>query len=353
MPSGQTQRPSRAPKGVHTVRRRLADGSVRVHHYAWRGGPRIDAEPGTDAFWRAWLAARDEARRDDSATLDGLISRYRASSEFTGLSASARRDYDSHLAAIRAHWPGAPLRFFDDRRIRAEIRSWRDTMTDTPRKADMAVAVLRRVLAWGVDQGELDHNRARGLSRLHSADRSMIIWESDELARLLAAATPRAAAAIEFAALTGLRRADVCRISWSADKGSHLSWHTGKSKGRREAVIPVLPALRALIDAQPRTCATILTTARGRPWTPDGLSTGFDKARKTCGVDKRLHDLRGTAATGFCLAGLDDREAALIMGWSEHQVAAIRARYVDRERLLKATVTRLQRAAPTRNKRKT
>lgn len=26
-------------KGVHKVKRRLADGSVKEHIYAWRGGP--------------------------------------------------------------------------------------------------------------------------------------------------------------------------------------------------------------------------------------------------------------------------------------------------------------------------
>lgn len=328
-----------------------------MHHYAWRGGPRIEGEPGTEAFYRAWLDARDEARADDSATLDGLMTRFRQSAEHAALSASSRRDYDAHMALIRARWPGAPLRFMDDRRIRGEIKRWRDEMAATPRKADMAVAVLRRVLSWGVDQGELDHNHARAIKPLHKADRSAIIWEAGELARLLAAATPAAAAALQMAALTGLRREDLTRLSWAADKGTHLSWRTGKSRGQREAVIPVLPELRTLIDAQPRRAAVMLTTQRGRAWTPDGLSTAFDRARKTCGVDKRLHDLRGTAATRFCLAGLDDREVALIMGWSEQQVAAIRARYVDRERLIQATVTRLQSAAkaakPGRNKTKT
>lgn len=338
------------PKGIHTIRTRLSDGTLRVYHYAWRGGPRIEAEPGTEAFYREWLAARDDARRDDSATLDGLITRFKMSGEFKRLSASARREYERYFALIRAEWPRAPLRFFDDRRIRGPIKRWRDRFADTPRKADMAIATLRRVLAYGVDQGELDHNRARGIKPLHSADRSKVIWEADELTRLMAAATPEASKAFHLAALTGLRREDLVRLPWSADKGTHLAWATGKSRGKREVIIPILPETRALLDALPRRTTTILANSLGRSWTPDGLSTQFTKARNACQVAKRLHDLRGTAATRLCLAGISDREVALIVGWTEKEVAAIRARYVDRERLILATVSRIQRAKKSRNK---
>ena len=39
-----------AMKGLHQVTRKLADGSTRQHFYAWRGGPRMDAAPGTPEF---------------------------------------------------------------------------------------------------------------------------------------------------------------------------------------------------------------------------------------------------------------------------------------------------------------
>ena len=37
-------------KGLASARKKMADGSVRTYWYAWRGGPRIDAEPGSAAF---------------------------------------------------------------------------------------------------------------------------------------------------------------------------------------------------------------------------------------------------------------------------------------------------------------
>ena len=37
-------------KGINVVRKRLADGSVRAYHYAWKGGPALCGEPGTPEF---------------------------------------------------------------------------------------------------------------------------------------------------------------------------------------------------------------------------------------------------------------------------------------------------------------
>lgn len=51
-----------------------------------------------------------------------------------------------------------------------------------------------------------------------------------------------------------------------------------------------------------------------------------------------------TAATTLCLAGLDDREVAEILGWSEKRVADMRRRYVSREAIILSGVERLTRA---------
>lgn len=57
---------------------------------------------------------------------------------------------------------------------------------------------------------------------------------------------------------------------------------------------------------------------------------------------------RGIAATHFCLAGLDDREVAEIVGWSEKRIAEPRRRYVSREAIILSSVERLAKAASER-----
>src|SRR5262249_37872248 len=70
--------------------------------------------------------------------------------------------------------------------------------------------------------------------------------------------------------------------------------------------------------AIPKRSTTILTNSRNRPWTLDGFSSSFNKAKINAGLTSRdlhFHDLRGTAATRFYVAGLPERVIAEIMGW--------------------------------------
>lgn len=74
-------------KGIHKVPLRLASGEKRFYYYAWRGGPRIDAQPGAADFIRQFQEAHASIRRPTAGTLMTLIVEYKASPEFLGLAA--------------------------------------------------------------------------------------------------------------------------------------------------------------------------------------------------------------------------------------------------------------------------
>lgn len=101
-------------------------------------------------------------------------------------------------------------------------------------------------------------------------------------------------------------------------------------------MIPLLPETRALLSRLRPDNATgpILRNGRGRPWTADGLSMSFGKVAAAAGIDKHLHDLRGTFATRLILAGVTDADVARVMGWRAQDVASICARYVDEMRVV-------------------
>jgi integrase len=92
---------------------------------------------------------------------------------------------------------------------------------------------------------------------------------------------------------------------------------------------------------------TILTNSKRRPWTPDGFGSSFHSAKKEAGIsDKGLHfhDLRGTAATNFYIAGLSIRVIAEILAWSEDKVERIIRRYVARGAATKDAIRQLNEA---------
>lgn len=327
----------------YSLRKKLADGSFKTYHYAYRGGPRLFEEPGTQAFKLEMKMHRQHSYETEPGTLAELIEDYRGSAKYQQLKPITRRDYEKHLDAIKASFGPTKLALFEDRRMRKKIKKWRDLRASTPRMADYAVTVFKRLLEWGVDNGDLAHNVAARMEKLYYADRADIIWEPDEIAEFLSVASPALARAFNLARMTGLRRTDLCAITWAADKETHLSWVASKTGAR--VTIPVTDDLRALLNAcKVNRGLTILQSPKGLPWRPDGLSTAFQRTRsKIPHCSKRWHDLRGTAATWMCRAGLEDREVAAILGWSKKSVEQIRRKYVSGEALILSAVARLNR----------
>ena len=122
---------------------------------------------------------------------------------------------------------------------------------------------------------------------------------------------------------------------------------TGKSGGKKEAIIPLYDELRDLLARLPRRSTAVLTNSFGHPWHKDGLSSRFAQAKHKAwpeGDDLNFHDLRGTAATKFYLGGLSEREIAEMMGWEEEYVSKIIRRYVSRTAAIQDRILRMKEA---------
>lgn len=336
--------------GVHIVR-----AKDREYHYAYRGGPRLP-DPDTDpqGYVNAYRKAHAVRVAPSSAilgaqgqTISGLVGLYKASGDFQRLAPSTQKLYRSALEAIDEHFGTLALAALKSDRMPARIRTWRDEVADRPRTADTRVEVLSALLQWGVRYGHVTKNPARGIEGIHRANRSDIIWTDDELRRLLAAATPECARAITVAVYTGLRQGDLIALTWDEiDFGVGIVERaTNKSGGRTRATPPLLPEARAALESAPRVASTALTSGLGRPWTQSGLGNAFRDARNAIGVNKRFHDLRGTAATRFASAGFSAQQIAAFMGWEEGRVAAILKRYVSKRKLAEDAARRLRDAS--------
>ena len=69
-------------KGINRVRKRLATGQIVTYFYAWKGGPRLDGEPGTAEFLASYNRASRSAvshRPDCSAECSTSMKAQRAS----------------------------------------------------------------------------------------------------------------------------------------------------------------------------------------------------------------------------------------------------------------------------------
>jgi integrase len=327
-------------RGVCKIRSKGQD-----YWYAWRGGPRLHSQPGTDAFLQELSDARASRNQADDSKMLGLVALYRASDEFRELADSTRSLWAPWLDRIRDHFGSLSLRQFDRPVVRVEIRRWHRSRKATPRAADVGLQVLSRLLSFGVAEGKLAANACKGVPYLHKSNRADVIWTDDELATLVASASVEVGQAARLAALTGLRKADLLKLSW-AHIGPHaIEMKTGKSRGRKTATVPVTSELRELLASIPKRATTVLTSSDRRPWTEDGFGSSWWKAREVAGLNDtglRFHDLRGTAATKLYRADFSLREIAEVLAWSEERVERLIDRYVKRDEILKDRIRRLE-----------
>jgi integrase len=287
-----------------------------------------------------------------------LVTAYKASADYKALADTTKRNWSTWLDRIGEYFGGLSIAQFDrPEKIRPVIRRWRAQWADRPRTADYGMQVLSRVLSHAVDPlGKIAGNPCEGIKQLYSGDRREIIWADSDIAQLKAGSTGKKKLhpcpieiihAVDLAATTGLRLSDLLRLSWSHVGEDAITITTGKSKHRREAVIPLYDELRDVLARIPKRSTTILTNARRRPWTPNGFGTAFNRAKIAAGMNDRdlhFHDIRGTAATRFYTAALSERVIAEIMAWEEEHVARIIRRYVGRSAATKAAIAKLNRA---------
>jgi integrase len=333
--------PKRDVKGLHRV---VSKG--RIYWYAWRerGAPRVRGQYGTADFWASYDAAVRERHIPEPGKFRTLVTLYRASPDYSKLALSTRRQWGPWLDRI-ANYFDLSIAAFDHPKIRPVIRAWRNRYTAKPRAADMGIQVLSRVCAYAVEQGKLAANPCEGIKALYSSERAEIIWTDSDIVRIKQVASPEVGHAIDLAATTGLRRGDLLRLSWSHIEDNAIVISTGKSKYRRQALIPLYDGLRDVLARIPKRSPTLLTNSKGRPWTGDGFGTMFSNAKRAADIDDlHFHDLRGTAATRFYVAGLSERVIAEILGWSEANVAAIIRKYVDRTAATRAVIAQLNKS---------
>ena len=271
-------------KGIHRVRWRLASGEFAIYYYAWRGGPRLIGKPGSPEFMRSYNEAVASRRLPAQGKLFTLIAEFRASSEYSSLSDATKRAYTAYLRMIEAEFGNMPIEALSDPEVRGEFKRWRDGMADTPRKADYAWTTLARVLSVAHDRGRIPVNPCQRGGRLYEADRTEKVWTEDDIARLLAVASPNFAMAALLALWTGQRQGDLLRLPWSAYDGKYIRLR--QSKTGRRVTIPVSRHLKTILDNADRISTQILTNAHGRPWTSDGFRASWKKLCVKAGIKR-------------------------------------------------------------------
>lgn len=337
---------TRIVTGLHPVSKRTKAG-LRWYIYAWRGGPQIAVQDGERAvitldLIKAAEDARRALRRTPGNSVRGVIEQYKDHKAYTDRAKDTKRDYNATLGNIEAEFGDFDVGLFEDIRIRADVDEWRKQWAHQPRTADKHIVMLNTLLNWAKrERGLLATNQCAEMTLWHSVDKSDEVWEDRHWQALEAANIPaHIMRAIDLGRLTGLRISDMVQLSWEHVFDKAIIITTEKRKV--VATVPIFGELKRLLDElRPEKAeGAVLLNTRGKRWTKSGLQTVWQKVKPE-GFDRTIHDMRGTFVTWLCIKGLNDREIADIIGWKTDRIAQIRARYVDRARVVVSIAERL------------
>ena len=202
--------------GLNQVRKRLADGTLKIYYYHRATGQRLKGEKNSAEFLASYVAAEKSIRDRLAGTFDGLIRDYTNSTEFQHLlAASTQAEYRRMMTAAEKEFGDMPLPALDDVRVKKELLNWRERVSRNSgkREADHRLSAISAMLTWAVDRGKITVNHLRGFKRLYHSDRSEIIWLREHIEAFMKVASIEMQRAMIMALHTGQREGDLLRAS--------------------------------------------------------------------------------------------------------------------------------------------
>jgi len=245
---------------------------------------------------------------DPTLTFEALAGRFIANANPTAYHLERLK----FLLPYFAELPVARLTKADAREYRAARHERRKTLKDATINRDLAV--LRRVLYWGVDEGLIETNPLGRLKLIRERPIARSIVTVDEERQLLDAAPPHLAALIVMALDTGMRRGELTHQRWEhvdfARKVLLVSQSKTVQGEKRE--IPLTTRVEQLLNVH-RPLAGLIFQYRGHAL--HTIKTTWRTTLKKAGVRHiRFHDLRHSFNTRLLEAGVLQEVRKALMG---------------------------------------
>lgn len=327
-------------------------------------------DPEHPSFWEAYAAAvsaapvrlmapAEDPARPAAGSLRKLVADYVASADFRRLDPETVKAQRNVLEACcreplnaksQLTIGGTPLAIFGA----AHVEALRDRKTDAPNAANQRLKALKRMFKWAiaskyqVEGRPLRVNPVAGVERIRIVTQGHHTWSMDEV-RQYEAAHPvgtKARVALGLFLYLGQRISDVHVLGRQHERGGVLRFTQHKNRNRAPVhmELPILPALRAILEAGPTGDLTYLVTDHGRPFaSAKSFANKFKDWCRAAGLPERC-TAHGLRKAGACLAaenGATEAEMMAIFGWTDTRMAALYIRQANRGRLAHASIHKL------------
>ncbi|NYZ11183.1 tyrosine-type recombinase/integrase [Azospirillum sp. RWY-5-1] len=251
------------------------------------------------------------------------------------LSAYASRKVTCNMDALALRQDVAPI--LGDRKLvditRRDVQAVLRRALDrgAPIMANRTLEIVRKMLAWSVDQGWIEVNPAAGIAKPaveKPRARALTDAELKALWGTLGRISPQSGAAFKLLLLTGQREMEVVGARWSEIDFAAGVWTLpadapGRSKRGAPHVVPLSESVVDILGALHEATGTTATVFRGkRRGDKGGLPTRSMVANAKVKLDEllpgwpgwRVHDLRRTVRTGLSRINVPPHVAELVIG---------------------------------------
>jgi integrase len=344
-------------------------GNIRVYFRA-KGQPkvRLRAAPWTEAFIAEYEAAKGRPAPTKTTNLASgtwrwLIAKYFAEcADFKLLDSRTQHVRRAILESTckESIAPGSDKKFADfplSRMGTDAIEVLRDRKLATPEAANSRLKAIRQVFLFGVRKKLVAQNAARDVGYFKSSPTGFHTWTTDEVQQYEARHPigSKARLALGLLLLTGQRRSDIVRLGRQHLRNSKLTFTQRKGRNRKPKTLtlPLLPALKAIIDASPCGDLTFLVNDLGRPFSDAGFGNKFRDWCDQAGLRHcSAHGLRKAGATIAANNGATSRQLMSIFGWDTLKEAERYTRAADQARLAEDAMHLLEIAPASRKQRR-
>ena len=311
----------------------------------------LPGQPGEESFEAAYSAALEGRRATAEVvrhpnhalprTLKAAWRLHVRGLEWQGLRQTSKDQYIARAERFLAMpavaggtlpWADVPVADLKRRHIKDLLAA----MADRPHAAADVLVTLRKMIVVALDQEWIQHDPTHRLRYAPRIDghRAWTDAERQTFEKHFPVGTMQRTI-YALALYTGQRRGDLVRLRWSDFTGQRLVL-TQEKTGKR-LTLPVLPWLRAALDATPRHGETVMATEDGRPRSAEGLTNDWRRWTGRAGLEgTTLHGLRKTLGKLLAEEGATTRELMDALGHDAIAHAELYSREAAQETMAKS-----------------
>lgn len=180
-----------------------------------------------------------------------------------------------------------------------------------------AVAIVQRMLNWGVEQEYLQRNPIKGIRKPRTKRRD-VFCTPEQWKRIRQQAKEPLASFLDFLFLTGCRPLEARSIEARYLHGDLIIFPADESKGETEPrVIYLVPEAKAILGrlAKKQPNGVLFRNTRGTPWTKDAIKCQLTRISEKVGFRVIAYGARHSFATqALTEGGVDQISVAHLMG---------------------------------------